>query len=164
VNHTARNGHTAFTAVIRAKSSTIDARGELEIFTVDLLRGALAHLALHHPAHIIIDLSEVTAIDRYSARLLLTWQNTGVPDGEIAVNLRNPNPDLAAILAATPTPLAPGFPPEQVDTVTAAGPERRAPRAATARKPRPSTTVSAPHRHIRRLTSGAPIYPASSAP
>lgn len=99
------NGHAAFTAVIHADRATVEARGELEIFTVDLLRGALAHLALHHPARITVNLSEVTSIDRHSARLLLTWQYTGAPDTGVAVTLRNPNPDIAAILATEPTPL-----------------------------------------------------------
>lgn len=55
MNDPTRNGHAAFTAIIHTHLATIDARGELEIFTVELLRGALAHLALHNPAHITVN-------------------------------------------------------------------------------------------------------------
>lgn len=158
----ARNGPAAFTAVIHAHVATVDARGELEIFTVDLLRGALANLALHNPAHITVNLSEVTTIDRYSARLLLTWHSTGAPDSRIAVNLRNPKPGVAAILAAEPAPVA--LPsPAQVDTPTAS-PNWRPQQSTAARQPRSSTTASAPHRPIRRLAPGTPRYPTSAAP
>ncbi len=71
--------HAGFTAVIDVDRATVHARGELGIFTLELLRGAIACPALQHPPSIIVSLAEVSSIDRYSARILGVWQQDGVP-------------------------------------------------------------------------------------
>lgn len=62
--------HAGFTVVIDGEHATVRARGVLEIFTVELLRGAIANLALRHPPRITLSLTGVTGIDRCAARLL----------------------------------------------------------------------------------------------
>ncbi|MEO9139556.1 MAG: hypothetical protein ABI345_10870 [Jatrophihabitans sp.] len=85
--------HAGFTAIIDIENATVHARGTLDIFTIELLRGAIANLALHHPRRITIDRREVTDTDRYVARLLDDWQRNGVPGSTIPVGVPDAAPN-----------------------------------------------------------------------
>ncbi|MEO9140426.1 MAG: hypothetical protein ABI345_15355 [Jatrophihabitans sp.] len=73
--------------MIDVENATVHARGTLDIFTLELLRGAIANLALHHPSRITIDLSDVTGNDRSVARLLDDWQRNGVHGSTVPIDV-----------------------------------------------------------------------------
>ena len=85
------NWRAGLTVFIDVERATVHARGSLEIFTVELLRGAIANLALRHPPRITLSLTEVTDMDRYTAGLLDDWQRNGVDGSIIPIDIADPS-------------------------------------------------------------------------
>jgi len=78
--------HSGFSADADAATSTVRARGELDILTVDLLWGTIDVLVRAGHLQITLDLAEVTSIDSAGVKLLIALQHSLTTHaGELAI-------------------------------------------------------------------------------
>ena len=85
-NHEPPKRRSRFSADADAATSTVRARGELDLLTIDLLWGTIDVLvrAGHH--QITLDLAEVTSIDSAGVKLLIALQHSlSTHAGELAI-------------------------------------------------------------------------------
>jgi anti-sigma B factor antagonist len=68
--------HSTFSAAPEVATSTVHARGTLELFTADLLRGAFDVLIRAGCRKIVLDLTGVTSIDRAAVRMLVAMRHS----------------------------------------------------------------------------------------
>ena len=59
--------HSTFAAAAHLASATVHARGTLDLFTVDLLQGAIDVLTIAGCTDVTLDLAEVGSVDRAAA-------------------------------------------------------------------------------------------------
>ena len=59
--------HSTFSAAANVSAATVHARGALDLFTVDLLQGAIDVLTAAGCTDITLDLAEVSSLDRTAA-------------------------------------------------------------------------------------------------
>lgn len=91
--------HSNFAAAADVTTETVHARGVLDLFTVDLLCGAIDVVVLSGRTHVIIDLGDVTRIDRAAVRALVE-QSVRLRQRKVTYAFCRATPDVAADLEA----------------------------------------------------------------
>ncbi|MEO8750787.1 MAG: STAS domain-containing protein [Allobranchiibius sp.] len=87
--------HTAFTAVVDADHHTVHAHGKLDLFNVELLRGAVENLRSTGHEQIVVDLAAVTFLDASAARELTRLQQALASEhGHLEIKNMATSPDV----------------------------------------------------------------------
>ena len=95
--HSLPNWHSTFSAAADTARATVHARGVLDLFTADLLRGAVDVLRTAGRRDVLLDLTNVTAIDRTGVLLLAAMQRDfSTHDGSLS--LVHPAPNVQSAL------------------------------------------------------------------
>ena len=86
------NWHSTFSAAADTARATVHARGVLDLFTADLLRGAIDVLRTAGRRDVLVDLTNVSAIDSTGVRLLAAMQHDfSTHDGSLSLLHPAPN-------------------------------------------------------------------------
>lgn len=89
--------HSTFSAHAEAGTSTVHARGALDLFSLELLRGTVAILIDAGHVNVTLDLGQVTAIDHAGLLMLADLHDDlEARDGRLAV--RNARPSIRRAL------------------------------------------------------------------
>lgn len=104
-DHDLPRWHSTFSANADVLASTVHARGELDLLTADLLRGTIDVLLRAGRRDIVLDVAELTSIDRAGVKLLAALQHTlSTHTGRLTII--NASPRINAALTDQP-PLRP---------------------------------------------------------
>lgn len=74
--HELPNLHSTFSANAEVATSTVHARGKLDLLTVDLLWGTIDVLIRAGHYHVTLDLADVASIDAAGVKLLVALQHS----------------------------------------------------------------------------------------
>lgn len=79
-----------FTAIVNASRSAVHVHGELNVLTVDLLRGAIAHLRAFGHDHITVDLAGLVCVNASAMREVSRLQHALRTEGAVVIFVDTP--------------------------------------------------------------------------